>query len=38
MLMYAVAVFPPSKLVNHEKWDQNWYADDLACAAMLPRL
>ena len=35
----AIAVLPLIQaLVNREKWDQKWYADDSACAAMLPRL
>lgn len=39
MLMYAIAVLPLIQaLVNREKWDQNWYTDDSACAAKLPRL
>ena len=39
MLMFAIAVVPLIQaLVNREKWDQNWYADDSACAAKLPRL
>ena len=38
-MLYAIAVLPLIQaLMNHEKWDQNWYADDSACAAKLPRL
>ena len=36
MLMYAIAVLPLiQSLVDRDKWDQNWYADD---SARLPRL
>ena len=39
MLLYAVAVLPLIQaLEDREKWIQNWYADDSACAAGLPRL
>ena len=39
MLMYDIAVLPLIQaLVNCEKWDHNWCADDLACVAKLPRL
>ena len=39
MMMYAVAVLPLIReLVERDKWDQNWYADDSACFATLPRL
>ena len=39
MMMYAIAVLPLIQvLVDRGKWDQNWYADDSACSAELPRL
>ena len=39
MLMYTIAVLPLIQaLVDHDKWDQNWYAYDSACCAVLPRL
>jgi len=39
MLMYAIAVLPLiHALTDHDRWDQNWYADDSACAAKLTRL
>ena len=39
MMMYAIAVLPLIQaLVDRDKWDQNWYADDSACSAELPRL
>jgi hypothetical protein len=37
--MYAIAVLPLIQgLVDRDKWDQNWYADDSACSAKLPKL
>ena len=39
MLMYAIAVLSLIQaLADHDKWDQNWYADDSVCAAKLTRL
>ena len=39
MMMYVIAVLPLIQaLVDRDKWDQNWYADDSACSAELPRL
>jgi len=39
ILMYARAVLPLSHvLTDRDRWDQNWYADDSACAAKLSRL
>ena len=39
MLMYAVAILPLIQaLASHNKWSQNWYADDSACAAKIHRL
>ena len=39
MLMYAAALLPLIKsLTNQDKWIQNWYADDSACIAELPKL
>ena len=39
MLKYTIAVLPLIQaLVDHDKWDQNWYTDDSACCAVLPRL
>ena len=39
MLMYAITVLPLTQaLVDRDKWDQNWYADNSVCSARLPRL
>ena len=39
MMFYAVAILPLiHALAYKSKWHQNWYADDSACAAPLPRL
>ncbi|KAL5502871.1 hypothetical protein EMCRGX_G009716 [Ephydatia muelleri] len=39
MLMYAAAVMPLIKhLTDNNKWIQNWYANDSACAAKLSNL
>ena len=39
MLMYAIAVLPLTQaLSDHTKWNQNWYADDSACAGSFSRL
>ena len=39
MMMYAIAVLPlVQSLINRDKWDQNWYADDSACSAKLPKI
>ena len=39
MLLYAIAVLPLIQaLVNRKKWDQNWYANDSACAAKTVRV
>ena len=39
MLMYAVAILPLIQaLEDRNRWFQNWYADDSACAAKLQRL
>ena len=39
MMLYVVAVLPLIEaLADHDKYEQNWYADDPTCAAKLPVL